>query len=436
MSERDSRSAVSLPAWIFIIGPGLLFAGAAIGVSHLVQSTRAGALYGFGLVGVILVANITKYPGLSVGGRYTSATGLSLLESYRRQGRWALVMCALFTIATMFTVAAAVSFVTGALLNEIFLRHVFANVSLPVATTVVMALVAGLLAKGGFRWLDRAMKVLLSTMALLTFVATAIALTRADFSSFALIPPPEVFQDKAAIAFVVALAGWMPAPLDISLWNSLWAQAHGAARGQVHSAKEARFDFNVGFFLCVVLALCFVSLGTVSMHQPGIEPAAGGVAFSQQVLGLFTDALGNWARPIVAVCAFSVMLSTTLTVLDAIPRVLMVTWQRFHGQEQPEATLIDHARTRLYWICFGLLVGGSLSLLFFFVENLGQLVDLATTLSFVTAPLFALLNHRAIGAKEVPTAYRQSPAERLFSAICVFLLAAFALVFLYTRFVL
>ena len=29
------------------IGPGLMFAGAAIGVSHLVQSTRAGAEFGF-----------------------------------------------------------------------------------------------------------------------------------------------------------------------------------------------------------------------------------------------------------------------------------------------------------------------------------------------------------------------------------------------------
>jgi hypothetical protein len=29
------------------LGPGLLFAGAAIGVSHLVQSTKAGAEFGF-----------------------------------------------------------------------------------------------------------------------------------------------------------------------------------------------------------------------------------------------------------------------------------------------------------------------------------------------------------------------------------------------------
>ena len=30
---------------------GILFASTAIGVSHLVQSTKAGALFGFGLLG-------------------------------------------------------------------------------------------------------------------------------------------------------------------------------------------------------------------------------------------------------------------------------------------------------------------------------------------------------------------------------------------------
>ena len=43
-------------------GPGLLWAASAIGVSHLVQSTRAGAVAGFGLASVILLAVIFKYP--------------------------------------------------------------------------------------------------------------------------------------------------------------------------------------------------------------------------------------------------------------------------------------------------------------------------------------------------------------------------------------
>ena len=43
------------------LGPGLLFAGAAIGVSHLVQSTRAGADFGWGLLWAIILVNLFKY---------------------------------------------------------------------------------------------------------------------------------------------------------------------------------------------------------------------------------------------------------------------------------------------------------------------------------------------------------------------------------------
>ena len=61
-----------------IIGPGLLYAGAAIGVSHLVQSTRAGAMFNFDLVWILIAANLLKYPFFEFGPRYAIATGSNL----------------------------------------------------------------------------------------------------------------------------------------------------------------------------------------------------------------------------------------------------------------------------------------------------------------------------------------------------------------------
>jgi len=46
-------------------GPGLMWAAAAIGISHLVQSTRAGAMAGFGLAGAAGIA--------ALGGTATAA---------------------------------------------------------------------------------------------------------------------------------------------------------------------------------------------------------------------------------------------------------------------------------------------------------------------------------------------------------------------------
>jgi len=102
------------------LGPGLLWAGAAIGVSHLVQSTRAGAIYGFQLVGIILLINLFKYPFFEFGPRYASSTGESLLHGYKRLGNWAMILYFILTLATMFTLQAAITVVTAGLFSSVF----------------------------------------------------------------------------------------------------------------------------------------------------------------------------------------------------------------------------------------------------------------------------------------------------------------------------
>ena len=69
------------------LGPGILFAGAAIGVSHLVQSTRAGADFGIGLIWALLLVNLFKFPFFQYGPRYANATGESLLDGYKKLGK-------------------------------------------------------------------------------------------------------------------------------------------------------------------------------------------------------------------------------------------------------------------------------------------------------------------------------------------------------------
>ncbi|HAN31603.1 MAG TPA: hypothetical protein DCQ06_08415 [Myxococcales bacterium] len=416
-----------------VIGPGLLFAGAAIGVSHLVQSTRAGALYGLGLVGVVLVANISKYPGLSFGSRYTNATGLSLLEAYRRQGVWTLWLFAALTCGSMFTVVAAVTLVTAAVLNTLVLQPLFPSISLQAGALVLFALVALLMRTGGFRWLDGAIKGLLGTMAALTFFATCMALPQVDWSSLSLTLPAGA-TEVGQVGFIIALAGWMPAPMDISVWNSMWALAKRDATGHRPTPKETGFDFNLGFGLCVVLALCFVVLGTVGMHQRGVAPVQGGVGFAKQILGLFTGVLGSWSYPVVGVAALAVMLSTTLTVLDAFSRVIVILHARLRGAEQSGEVSRDLAQESGYWWAFAILVVGATALLYLFLKSLGQLVDTATTLSFVTTPALAWFNHRAMFSQEVPEDYRPGKAMYAMSLVCCISLAAFALYYLMTRF--
>lgn len=399
------------------LGPGLLFAGTAVGVSHLVQSTRAGAVYGLGMLLIILAANLIKYPAFSFGPRYAAATGMSLLEGYRRQGRWALIVYGLLTVGVMFTVLAAVSLVTAALANVTFAL----SLDLVGTAALLIAICAGILAAGGFRWLDRVIKVTVAILTLSTFVATALALPRIPWTQVDLIPHA---WDPM---FVAALVGWMPSAIDVAVWHSLWTIARRRDSGHAPTLGESLLDFRIGYLGTAALALCFMLLGAAVMS--GRELAHGAVGFATQVIDLYAQTLGEWSRALISVCAFTVMFSTTLAVVDGFPRVLTNLMDRFRGAEDP-TTGTPPARRPAYWIWLAGIAVGALIIIQGFLGHLKALVDLATTLSFLTAPVLAILNHRAVYGQEVPVDSRPSENMRLFSQVCILVMAVLAVGYL------
>lgn len=58
------------------------------------------------------------------------------------------------------------------------------------------------------------------------------------------------------------------------------------------------------------------------MYASGVSFAESAGGFASQILELYAQTLGEWARPLVGVCALAVMFSTTLTVLDGFPRAI------------------------------------------------------------------------------------------------------------------
>ncbi|MBT8495096.1 MAG: divalent metal cation transporter, partial [Deltaproteobacteria bacterium] len=313
------------------IGPGLLFAGAAVGVSHLVQSTRAGAGYGLALVIIVIAANILKYPAFSFGPRYAAATGCSLLEGYRRQGRWALWLYGALTLGTMFTVQAAVTFMTAGLV----LAFTKAAIDPVIVTAAILALCVGILALGDYRWLDRIMKVVVAVLTVLTVAAALLVLPKVDWGTLSVVPEG-VGTDMETVFFVAALVGWMPSAIDISVWHSLWSLARRRDTGYRPTVSDALFDFNVGYLGTAVLALCFVVLGAGVVYGSGREIPGSAGAFAAMVLDLYGQALGDWSRPLFGVTALMVMFSTTLTVVDGFPRAISALVARFGGAEDPE----------------------------------------------------------------------------------------------------
>ncbi|MGB1806873.1 MAG: divalent metal cation transporter, partial [Flavobacteriaceae bacterium] len=72
----------------------------------------------------------------------------------------------------------------------------------------------------------------------------------------------------------------------------------------------------------------------------------------------------------------------------------------------------------------------TLFILFFFLSEMGTLVQIATVLSFITAPLFAVLNYFLVTSSYMPVEAQPNTAMRWLSRIGIVFLTAFALFYL------
>ena len=392
-------------------GPGLLFAGAAIGVSHLVQSTRAGADFGLGLIWVLALSNLFKYPFFLFGPKYSLATGETLLHGYKKLGNYVLIIYLLLSLVTMFTIQTAVTIVTAGLAIELF--GISNNITIWAAIITLFSLIILLI--GRYRFLDNLMKFVIITLT----VSTITAVIFASFNSTNTLELIQVFpKDKIGIVFVVAFMGWMPAPLDLSIWQSIWTLEKKKKEKKIKNS-DVIFDFNVGYLTTIILGLCFVSLGALVMNGSGEEFSNSGGKFANQLINLYTSSIGNGAFLIIAIAAFTTMFSTTITCLDASPRAMKIT-----------SKLLGFHKLNNYNFWIILLASGTLIIFAFFISEMGLLIKIATILSFITAPFYAFINFRLINSHHTPKSFRPSLFINILSILGILFLTSFSIWYL------
>ena len=397
------------------LGPGLLFAGAAIGVSHLVQSTRAGADFGFGLIWALVLVNLFKYPFFQYGPRYAIATGESLLDGYYKIGKFFLIEYFILNILTMFTIQTAVTIVTAGLASSLF---GFTD-NMVIWSLIITVSCYLILLVGKYNLLDKMIKIIILILAISTILSTGVAsLNTMEAYSF-----EQVFPSGAGLVFLVAFLGWMPAPLDISIWHSIWAIEKN--KTQKITKKDSLFDFNVGYIATVFLGICFVSLGALVMYNSGISFSSSGSVFAGQLIELYTSNLGDNLYLIISICAFTTMLSTTITTLDASPRTMSRATQ----------LLTKNSNKNYYFHWISILAIGTMLIFYFLLSEMGALVEIATVLSFITAPFYAILNYKLVTSKNMPDQHKPSKSLRILSIAGILFLSLFAFGYILTRFI-
>lgn len=395
------------------LGPGLLYAGAAVGVSHLVQSTRAGAQYGYILIIAIILAHILKYPFFVLGPRYAKQHNQSLVNGFAEIGNWAIWILGVLTITNMFTIQAAVTIVTAGLVQKMT-GVTFNAVSISI---IILIICLSILQIGKFKILDHLMKVVMIVLSISTIVAFFLSFQN-DIDYTAMAQSTFSLKNNQDLSFLVTFVGWMPAPLDIAIWHSIWVLVKPKEQ-----SFDSDFDFKIGFYGTAFLGICFLVLGAHTLYQTGINLEASAGGFASQLIDIFVSNLGESFYWVITIAAFTTMFSTTITCFDAMPRVMeeisikMKLNQKLHSKSLWRYTLAV----------------GTIFLLLFFVKDMKQMVSFATTISFLTAPVIAWLCLKVV-RKDENSAMLWSPVEHKLAILGILVLGVLSLVYLLFKF--
>lgn len=413
-----------------VLGPGILFASTAIGVSHLVQSTRAGAGYGFALLWAVLAANLFKYPFFEYGSRYANSTGESIIDGYKRIGNWMLWLYFFLTIGSMFFIVAAVGFVTAGFCDNLFGLSALVSGFKLFPVLLVFVVCTGILLAGKFKALDGLIKIIGIVLLFSTLLAFALTLAHGPIPKVDTFIKPEVWSNSG-ILFIIALMGWMPTALDLSSWNSLWTLERIKQTGYHPTMKETLFDFNFGYWAAAILSVCFVTMGAFLIYGSGVEMPGSSAKFANKVVELYTTTIGQWSYLIIASAAFSIMIGTTLGVFDGYARSIERTTELlFMSEENAKLALNDR---KVYIISLLVCAIGGFAIIAFFMNHFKALVDLATTISFLIAPLIAIVNFRLVSKKYLKEEHVPPKWMQILSYTGILFLSGFSLFYIYVK---
>jgi len=378
------------------LGPGLLFASMAIGTSHLVLSTKAGAQYGWIMVIPIILANIFKYPFFEFGVRYTNITEKTLIEGYLNRGKGYLWFYAGITLITTFTILAALYTVTAGLFINLF---EVSNAPITFVALGLFAFISLVLIIGRYKFMEVSLKFIVSILFIALLVTTIMVIFKGKVDTAPDFTPPPLFND-ASILFLISLMGWMPTTVEASSWVSLWSIEKWKGEKYKPSLKESLAEFNTGYLMTAILAIFFLVIGSMTLYGTSTELSGNAVTFADQVVRLFTTHIGPWAYIFIAVSAFATMFSTCMTAHDAVTRVSLDIIDLLSPSVKLSGKKIFFALGVIVLALVNFIVVAA------FGANMAQLVALATFVSFVVAPIIGYMNLKNVMSEDVPAPYR------------------------------
>lgn len=311
------------------VGPGLLAAATGVGAGDLVATMVAGARFGTVLLWAAILGTVLK---LALGegvGRWHLASGTTLLDGWRRLGRWATVFFGVYIVVWGFVYGATAMSAVGLPLNALF-------GGLSVRYWAMIAGVVGLVLVWTQRYafFEKFMTVLV-LIKFCTVVAVAV-LVAPDLGNLASGLVPRL--PEGSTIYVLGLIGGVGGTITMAAYG-YWMFAKGW-RG-TGWLSMMRLDNAVGYVMTGIFVIAMLVVGSTLLFGQNLTESDSGLL----TLGTALDErYGAWARILFLVGFLAVTSTSLLGVWNGVS-FMFADWTRAirlpHGKAAETGTSIE-----------------------------------------------------------------------------------------------
>jgi Mn2+/Fe2+ NRAMP family transporter len=315
MSTSDTMVAsppIGFRAKVKQVGPGLLAAAAGVGAGDLVATMVAGARFGTVLLWAAVLGAVLKLALAEGVGRWHLASGATLLDGWRRLGRWATVFFGVYIVIWGFVYGATAMSAVGLPLNALF-------GGLDVKYWAMIAGVVGLV----LVWLQRyeIFEKFITVLVLIKFVSVVSVafLVAPDLVALAggLVPR----LPDGSVIYVLGLIGGVGGTITMAAYG-YWMIAKGwKGTGWL---SMMRLDNAVGYTMTAIFVIAMLIVGAELLLGQDLTESDKGLLVLGTELG---SRYGDWARILFLVGFLAVTTTSLLGVWNGVS-LLFTDWTR------------------------------------------------------------------------------------------------------------
>lgn len=351
------------PATLFgklrYLGPGFILSASVVGSGELISTTTLGARAGFITLWVIIVSCIVKVAIQLEFGKQSIRTGETVMASLNRLGGprfgrhkanwtlWTWLFLWLFKPLQLGGIIGGVA---------ITLNIAFPSVSIYWFAVIVGTVVATMVFKGYYFFIEKMSVVLMMLFTAFTIVAVfMLQKTSFAFSLSDIIEGIRFKLPGAAVGYAIAAFGLTGVGGDEIVAYNYWCLEKGYARftGPHEDSDEWRsrargwikvmnLDAIFSMVVYTLVTAAFYLLGAAILYKSGDIPK--GFEMIETLSKMYTGAYGEWAKVFFLFGSFVVLFSTLFSALAARTRIFtdlfgQVGWIDFYNRRQRRNTI-------------------------------------------------------------------------------------------------